>query len=61
MYDILRLNITIIIHYLMNTITAVKTVKMSGSSKAIYITSELNLLGDIQVGDKIEITLKKID
>ena len=45
----------------MNTITAIKTVKMSGSSKAIYVTSELNLLGDIQVGDKIEITLKKID
>ena len=45
----------------MDSITAVKTVKKSGSSKAIYITSELNLLGDVKDGDKVRVTIQKAE
>ena len=45
----------------MNSITAVKEVKKSGSSKAIYVTTELNLLGDINEGEKVKVTLEKIN
>ena len=43
----------------MNTVTSIKEVKSSGSSLAVYITRELNLL-EVEKGDKIEITIKKV-
>ena len=52
---------TNILYYLMNSITAVKEVKTSGSSKAIYLTTELNLLGDVNTGDKVKITIEKVN
>ena len=44
----------------MSTVTTVKEVKSSGSSLAVYITRELNLL-NVDKGDKIEITIRKPD
>ena len=45
----------------MDKITAIKEVKKSGSSKAIYVTTELNLLGEIDEGQKVKVTLEKIN
>ena len=45
----------------MKSITAIKEVKKSGSSKAIYVTNELSLLGIENEGEKVEITITKID
>lgn len=43
----------------MNTIQAVKEIRGSGSSCAIYITRELSYLG-LTKGDKVKITLEKV-
>lgn len=44
----------------MDEITTVKEVKCSGSSLAVYITRELNML-DMKKGDKVKITIEKTD
>lgn len=44
----------------METVTSVKEVKASGSSLAVYLTRELTLLG-ICKGDRVEITIRKVD
>lgn len=44
----------------MNTVTTVKEVKHSGSSLAVYITRELNLM-TVKKGDKVKITIEKVE
>ena len=43
----------------MNSIEVVKEVKSSGTSFALYLTKELRML-DVNKGDKVEVTIKKI-
>lgn len=44
----------------MQEISAVKTIKHSGSSLAVYITRELTMLG-VEKGQKVEIIIRKVE
>lgn len=44
----------------MNTVSTVKEVKYSGSSLAVYITRELNMM-EVKRGDKVKVTLEKVE
>ena len=44
---------------MVENITATKTVKASGNSMVVYLTSELKVMG-ISEGDTVEITVRRL-